>query len=267
MDNYNELRNALMENNMGFKPPPVIDDVLNDKAIVGKSAIEGVGNMLTGTAIAKTISTMSKSRKVLENAGVASEDIDSIAEQAASGDLSSAAGGALRAGVRAVNQQLGNGIKYVKGVAQGLGRRAQAGLNVSDDLPSTWTEATRGVEDYIDPVNPNVGSLFDNLKGGRTAQDMILDADPEKDVSGLLGASDEVGAETSTALSAGEKAVEGLKDAAEASLASDVDPVDLVVTGALGLASVIGGLFIKTHHVKNVAPPQQIAQNYGVQIR
>ena len=54
----------------------------------------------------------------------------------------------------------------------------------------------------------------------------------------------------------GEKVAKGLNDAFKASLAEDeVDPAGIVITGLLGIGSLIGGFLRKSHHPHFVQPP------------
>ena len=54
----------------------------------------------------------------------------------------------------------------------------------------------------------------------------------------------------------GEKVAKGLSDAFKASLAEDeVDPAGIVITGLLGIGSLIGGFLRKSHHPHFVQPP------------
>ena len=111
-----------------------------------------------------------------------------------------------------------------------------------------------------------------NLRVGQTAEEPLRAAPEAEDPAAPEvtavpeGTEEATGAEDVVkAVSTGSKVVEGLDDAAAASAAADFDPVNLAVTGLLGLGGVIGGLFIHTHHTVNRAPPPEKVVNYGVQ--
>ena len=48
--------------------------------------------------------------------------------------------------------------------------------------------------------------------------------------------------------------------------ATDFDPADAIVQGVLGVATIGLGLFIRPHHVKNIAPPPVQATNFSAQL-
>ena len=58
-----------------------------------------------------------------------------------------------------------------------------------------------------------------------------------------------------------------LKKGTEISEGEDAfDPAGLVITGALGLAGIVAGLFVKTHKTVNVTPKfNPVTLNYGAQ--
>lgn len=67
-------------------------------------------------------------------------------------------------------------------------------------------------------------------------------------------------------LSKGEKVLSDLKKVDEGLTATDFDPADLVVQGALAVGTIGLGLLIHPHHVKNVAQAPQAPANYSAQL-
>jgi len=64
----------------------------------------------------------------------------------------------------------------------------------------------------------------------------------------------------------GEDFESGIKKALEGSLEDDESPIGIAITGALGIASLIGGLVQKSHHHNFVQPPALMAPiTYSVQ--
>lgn len=295
MSYYQSELSNLRQANLGFTPPPVLDDVLNDKAIAGKGALEGVSSMLAGSALHTTLKSLVKS-KVLNP-----EDVEEVAQSAANGDLTGVVNSTAQAAVRALNRNLQGGINRAGAALRDLGARGGDLINESTGAIDAGAEAIQGVREALPDIAPSgarpppalpaqeegeeaaarARGVFDrpseligegeNLRVGQTAPEGTetirpapeapeAPAIPEVAGEATQGAEDAV-----KAVSTGEKVVEGLDDAAAASSAADFDPVNIAITGLLGLGGVIGGLFIHTHHVENVAQAPIKAVNYGVQ--
>ena len=92
-----------------------------------------------------------------------------------------------------------------------------------------------------------------------------LGADPEQ-VAGRIAA--DVGSKAEDFVSGAVKAEDVLKAATTASEVADENPVGLAVTAALGVASLVGGLFVKTHHnayeTPNIAGVRTYAASQGI---
>ena len=261
MSDYASELSNLRQANLGFTPPPVLDDVLNDKAIAGKGALEGVSSMLAGSALHTTLKSLVKS-KILNP-----EDVEDVAQSAANGDLTGIVNNTAQAAVRALNRNLQGGINRAGAALRDLGARGGDLINQSEGAVDAAREA--GLPDIVtrsagvfDKPSELIGE-GDDIRVGQTAPE-TLNAAPEAEVSEVPELTAKV-ADTVKDIATGEKVVEGLDDAAAASSAADFDPINLAVTGLLGLGGVIGGLFIHTHHVENVAQAPIKAVNYGVQ--
>ena len=264
MSYYQSELSNLRQANLGFTPPPVLDDVLNDKAIAGKGALEGVSSMLAGSALHTTLKSLVKS-KVLNP-----EDVEDVAQSAANGDLTGVVNNTAQAAVRALNRNLQGGINRAGAALRDIGAKGGDLINQSEGAVDAAREA--GLPDIVtrsagvfDKPSELIGE-GDDIRVGQTVPE-TLKAAPEPEVPAVPAVTEgaEAAEDAVKAVSTGEKVVEGLDDAAAASSAADFDPINLAVTGLLGLGGVIGGLFIHTHHVENVAQAPIRAVNYGVQ--
>lgn len=315
---YNELLNSMREANVGYKPPAVIDDVLNDKAIAGKGALEGVSSQLLGGSLAGSLKSLVKNKAALaKRLGIKEEDIDGIIEAASKGDLGGALSSSTEAAIGAANQTIQNTIGSAtaalrtggKGIAEAIGSPKAQAREVYDNLDpedflglttkeirgfsqgriparfqegapkATFTPAAQAQAEAAQAPPPEGAEYAANLKQqvSETLQGTKEDLDPfstpstlSQEAQGALKATTDEAASTAGKLAEagarGEKAVEGIEGAAEASAAADFDPINLAITGALGLAGVVGGLFVKTHHVENRAAPEILPVNYGSQL-
>lgn len=329
---FNSLRNSMIQANVGYKPPHEMFDVVNDKALVGKSAVEGVGNMMTGHALMKTVLKMRKTAKAsakgqqaLKDAGVTDDDIDDLTEALGNGDFTQAGQTVLSTATRAVNRALGNGVRRVADGFKDLGSKAQeliskkpamkdvlgdddenpfsfknfskkfddeagsADADLETDIFSGRFQPTEGLLDPFQADSSFLSSARSNLR--TVAQDSDLDSPfsdprslnarlsrpsqkPQEDIEepeeeseppkALKDVSDETAEEGD--LTKGAKIVKDIDETAETSAAGDEDPLNIAITAGLGLAGVIGGLFIKTHHEQNVAPHAIPPSNYGYQM-
>jgi len=128
---YESMLSALNQADQGLDPskvPPVLEDVLNEKTLAGKSALQGVSGVLVAksatTAIKRlTGSKGSASRKALNDAGISDADIDEVADAGAGGDLSELGTSVLNVGVKALNRSLGNGFNYLKDAGKNFGSK------------------------------------------------------------------------------------------------------------------------------------------------
>ena len=198
---YENMLSALNQADQGLDPskvPPVLEDVLNEKTLAGKSALQGVSGVLVAksatTAIKRLVGSKgSAARKSLKDAGIEDEDIDEVADAGAGGDLSELGTAALNVGVKALNRTLGNGFNYLKDAGQRFGGKvadtfknnpasdelddAGEALDISGDNPYSFnslskvfgsdeTEAFSGKaplpEGTEDPFSlPDAGDIFE----------------------------------------------------------------------------------------------------------
>jgi len=105
---------------------------------------------------------------------------------------------------------------------------------------------------------PTASDIPELPVSGQQASDLL---------SGLAGDVSETTAKIGSAVSSkAEEAVGALKDLTKISAEDDIDPANILLTGALGLGSLIGGLFIKPSQDKDISVdtnPTNIAVQVG----
>ncbi len=150
---YNQLRNSLGAANLGFTPPPVIDDQINYTAEALKGGVEGIGAQLAGGTIMKGIKALRKSNpNALKNAGIAEQDVDDVETSAANGDLTGAGASAIRALVGGVNKTLGNAGRRLGGALRDLGEKATGSFDKS--VPDTLVDTEDLFKQALTPKLP-----------------------------------------------------------------------------------------------------------------
>lgn len=299
LDRYNELKSSLIMSDKGGINPPVIEDVENYKATVGKNALEGLGSMFVGSSAASGIKALMKSKN-LKSIGIEDGDVEEVVAQAQNGDLTQAAGGALRAGINAINRNLQGLTRSANtGIEDEVGARVSGYLNTMRSSALTQgnplAQLNRVTDNLQDPANiatadpveeapSSGGAIVQSADGSarigqateapvRPAPAQPAPAEPTAEAQVVnptapakVGGMEDAAVDADEGVSVASKVLKGIDAAEEVSAVADVDPANLLVTGALGLASIIGGLFVKTHHIRNVAPPDQVAANYAAQI-
>ena len=289
LDYYNSQLNAMRSANTGIKFPPVVDDIVNDRAVVGKSALEGVSTNLVGGATVKSLSALSKS-KTLKKIGIESKDVDSVIARASEGDLKGVASNTADAIVRAGNRALQTGIKSGVERLNTLGstaikrfrpaipefEEAFKGTALENIRPEPLPTRPPPAEPQALPPNPQEepdirpAEIQSNQEYATQLKQNVqqtlsrgVDEDPFSNPVPLGQTIEKVDEGVST----GEKVLKDLSEATKVSEVADAfDPVDIAITATLGLAGVVGGLFVKTHHTNYIQPPQQTPTNYGSQL-
>jgi len=246
-DKYNNLIANMRNSNLNIdEPPPVIDDQINFHAETIKNSLESFGGVFTAAAVTTGVAQIKKAGKAV---GLSDAEANTIGE---SENPVEAVGNVVRVGV-------GRASDAVRGATdrlRNLGRTAQQ--QVADNLPKAPVElqnmAGRGADapdstaDY--PRIRNDAPQEPSTAPESAPPDVAPDVAAAPVEAAAPAATEEVASATADV---GEDVLEGLGAAAKASAAADFDPVNLAITAALGLATTIGGLFIRVHHTKDVS--------------
>ena len=254
---------------------PVRDEVTNDVAEAGRSAIETAGAFFSQHAIGKIFTAIAKTK------GASSEEVEGLAQATARGDGRDIMG-------RGVDMVMGRarGAVQPKVMANGETPNAaydpdtsiaaepeEAAVTATNDVASTTTAA---LEDTTSVANSGLGATVESglpqtlPTAAQPAAAATQDLTNAGEAASKLEGSAESGARAvvqSATENVGEDVLSGVKTAAKLSAAEDVDPINIGITAALGIASIVGGLFIKSHHQQSVIPsPQPQTANYAVQV-
>jgi len=253
--------------------PPVFKNDANDAAALGQNALENFGSSIAGHASLKTVANLVKSKKVLKGAGISEEETQGLADAAAQGDTASF----IRQSVNMGTRRITNAIRGIVQPAPPPAAAPEPDIDTNDTGDLFNQIASRNAaEGYENPFTlENLGGNFPRIgvnTGEAPAAAVPAPAAPAApeppapppDVpppTAGLGEGEEIATDA-------QRALKGLKAATGDSVAGDEDPFGLAITAALGVASVVGGLFIKTHHTENVVPavtpPPRVG--FGVQI-
>jgi len=250
-DKYNNLIANMRNSNLNIdEPPPVIDDQINYHAETIKNSLESFGGVFTAAAVTTSVAQIKKAGK---SVGLSDAEANAIGE---SENPVEAVGNVVRVGV-------GRAADAVRGATdrlRNLGRTAQQ--QVEDNLPKAPVELQNMAGRGDDAPTPDSTADYPRIRND-APQDEPSTApesappDVAPDVSAAPPVEAAAPAATEEVASAtadvGEDVLEGLGAAAKASAAADFDPVNLAITAALGIATTIGGLFVRVHHTKDVS--------------
>ena len=163
--------NSMRSANIGFNPPPVIDDIVNDRAVVGKNALEGISGTLVGGATLGSIKALTKS-KALSKVGIEAKDVDAVVASANEGDINGIASNTSRAIIRAGNRALQRGVQQGRQLVQQLGTNATKNFSEPQQNPLY----DRSVEDapkeppsqpLSDPPTPEEGAPLSEVQANQ----------------------------------------------------------------------------------------------------
>ena len=243
-NDYNNLVSNLSNaTRVADAPPPVLDDQINFLKETGKVTLETLGGGLAGKSVEGSIKLLRKVAPEISEAAEGSSDVASLA--------TNIIGGGARAAARLVGNQIGSKVPLPEAGEVATQGTTTAGLESMQSVTNSGLGST--VEDALPQL-----SLTKNATG---ASEIFNDASSSAEEA--VGKAAKIAGDVDKAAK-----IEGdITKATTGSLESDAfDPEGLVVTGALGLAGVIAGLFVKTHRTVNVTPtfnPTMI--NYGAQ--
>jgi len=248
-DKYNNLIANMRNSNLNIdEPPPVIDDQINFHAETIKNSLESFGGVFTAAAVTTGVAQIKKAGKAV---GLSDAEANTIGE---SENPVEAVGNVVRVGV-------GRASDAVRGATdrlRNLGRTAQQ--QVADNLPKAPVELQNMAGRGDDAPTPDSTADYPRIRNDAPQEPSTAPESAPPDVApdvaaapveaAAPAATEEVASATADV---GEDVLEGLGAATKASAAADFDPVNLAITAALGLATTIGGLFIRVHHTKDVS--------------
>ena len=258
--NYENLvQNLANATKVANAPPPVLDDQINFLKETGKATLETLGGGLAAKSIEGTLKGL---RKVAPDIAEAAEGESDVA-----GLAGAVVRGGIRAGTRAAQAAVSNGIQTAKtALAPAAEAAEEAGQQTTAGLEGIQSVLNKGlgqtVEDSIpdlDTSTPAESAASDLFGDGAKAAESVTQGADEAAVQAASKATEVVDKATE---------VENvLKKGTEISEGEDAfDPAGIVITGALGLAGIISGLFVKTHRTVNVTPKfNPVTLNYGAQ--
>ena len=296
MDNeqYNELLANLSQADHVVKPPPVIEQRVNDVKEYLKNGLESNGNFLLGHSGVKTAEGLIKGK--LSGGLISKEDADELLEAIKGGDFKKVVEKSIDLGTKNARGKFESTLKrsydnLEPGEAQGLSFKdvlSKAKSDLTQKVqslkgrvkaePPTETQPYYSVDnpafepfkEDVPPLQPQfneeANSILNNTRQSLQESTGLGDDLIQSAPKSITRTFERAGGDMSDELTAGEDAVKALRTATEISAGEDFDPLNIIATGALGLASVIGGLFVKEKKFVNVAPPAPITPNVSVQV-
>ena len=215
---------------------PVYDEVVNDKAVYEKTALEGVGTFALQHSGINTL------KRVLKKSNMFSEeDSDALIESIGKGEG--------KEGLQKLASRLtGRGLKKLGGKVQDLADKAksmarEAVGQQAEEAPQTAGEIPNPAFEPASVDPPAPAPVTEAPVTGGEAEDGLTDAVK----SGLK----KFGGDAEDVLK------QGLSKAGEIEAlgGGPEDVIGDVVAGVVGIGSLVGGLFRKTHHDSFVVPP------------
>ena len=274
LDRYNNLSDAL-SGTMKESNPQLYDQV-NDKKVYAKSILEASGNILGMNAITTGISKLKKSKNILDRLGLKEEDLDGLQEDLSNGDMQSVLAKVSKSLLNKKSAQLQKAISKAKG-------QNTDDVPDTDEVPDSGTGPT--VTGTEDPPPPPAGAGGEGAGAGgagssaeaaasvvpkpvasitQEAEDAAQNMSSQVENIGIKAGKDAITA-AQKAVQAGGKVEDVLKTLTVDSLSEDeANPFGFIVTAALGIATLVGGLFERTHHNAYETPPLQSAKTYSV---
>ena len=241
---YNQLQNNLREMNKAPFDPPQFQDVANYTLTATKGILGGVGSMMVGQSITKSIKVGgTRVKNMAGNAKQAVQDGMTEGEQESQGVLNRL-GSRLGQARDAVQERVGQARDFIN-------RRAPA-------------QRPQNERDFDEETDPEDGG--DTLQRPRPFDQNTTNANrqPDSDFENDNEEPEGFG-EADEGEVAGEDIADELGTAAVDSTAFDETGVGIGVTAVLGIASVLAGIFIKAHKEETFTPPPVKVNNFSVQ--
>ena len=295
--NYNSMKDAL-SGSIKDQNPQLYDEV-NDKAVYAKGLVETTGNLMTTGAVVGSIKKLKGSASIMEKLGLSQEDLEGMAE-----DINNGNGQDVLAGLskRIINK----GTNKLQGAFNKLlGRSTDPDAPEPPTEPSAPVTGSQPPSDLDLISNEEAQTLFNPevnvaAQEATTANESIvgsvgvasrqesidqasaaatraatLGSDPSSVAANVVKSNvvnsteEEVAEGGAKVMSKAVKAEDVLKGLTEGSeVADETGPIGLAVTAALGVASLVGGLLIHTHHnaysTPNVIGVKSYAVNQGI---
>ena len=159
---------------------------------------------------------------------------------------------------QAVEPALGGGSPLIEQESGGF-RIGQPASAIKD--PSPLAQDTNPASDLTDNVEMTSNTM--KTVGNQRQADAEVDQSADDDL-GDVGGGGDAGADAS---SIGSKVTKGLDELTVDSEAFDESPIGIGVTALLGVASLVSGIFIKTHKDEFTRPPlpHQMATSFAVE--
>jgi hypothetical protein len=236
--------------------------------------------MLEGEAIKKTFKALSKkgSEGLLKQLDLSDEDMEDLVSKVASGDTEGVAKIVAERGINVARNKIGAFVRDTKGSARRLYQSLKS-LAVAEKFAGPEPSIGGGAplvpqedggfrigqppEAYAKPDTEltDQGDMVNNTMKTSGSQ---REAVEEDSLAGQGEGGGDAGAEVS---SIGSKVEKGIDELAVDSEAFDETPIGIGVTALLGVASLVGGIFIKTHKDKFTRPPlpHQMVSSFAVE--
>ena len=283
---YNNTLQTLRSSTQTYTPDKVLNEHIDDAAVFAKNFLGGTGGMLVGDAAKSKVKDLIKgSSDMLEKLNIKPEDMEELADSIEGGDTEAIGKLLAKNGIKIARKKLGSFIENSKGRAKSLVKnlrdKAQGKLNIDadpdaevnpgQDVPVAQTRINPDVQETSFPTEPKVQETSFDETGATTVEppqptqltDLNKVSNDALEQSGnkaedggenlLKGGTEEAEGQVEGVVG---KLGKGLDALTEESTALDETPIGLGVTAVLGLASLVSGIFIKTHHDTYTAPPQ-----------
>ena len=280
---YNNILSGLKESKTQiYHPDKVLNEKLDDAAIFGKQFLGSTGGMLEGEAIKKSFKLLGNSSKsVLAKLDLGQTDLEELSEKLSSGDKQGVMEFLSKRGLNVARKKVGAFVDKGKDLMKSLrtkatdqvkdvSEQAEERLGESPAVSATrrilgqareeeqgQTEETEFPTEDTFPPAPQLPTattdqtaMTDNVRDASGSQREPVEED-------LLEGHGEGGgsAEAGNVVKGGKDVEKTLEGLTEDSLAEDETPGGILVTAGLGLATLIGGIFMKTHKDEYTSPP------------
>jgi len=290
LSKYNSMKDAL--SGSIHDQNPQLYDAVEDKTVYAKGLVEGTGNLMTTHAVVGTVKKLKNSGSVLEKLGLSQEDLDGFAEDINNGNGQDVLAALSKKIINKGSARLQGALNNLMGRSQNIsapdpapptgGTETPSDLDLlsEEDQASLFQAETPRVSAAVTSGSDDIAAANESVVGavGTASRQASIDqasaaasraatlgADPEE-VAGRIAA--DVGSKAEDFVSGAVKAEDVLKAATTASEVADENPVGIVVTAALGVSSLVGGLFVKTHHnayeTPNIAGVKTYAASQGI---